>query len=235
MTTPTLSSPHRRVRLLSVTGLVAVGALALTACGGPPSFEDAWPETYQKLQDAESVSMTLQGTDPGSETTLTSEYSGQLDDSNFVGTVSQDSGELEIRTVDGRTVLQGNDEYFSAQGSEALNELVGDSWVELDGPGEFAISSLYESLTGGFTGAEAEQTEDLEVEEIDEDGTTLYKYSGTAENGEPFAVFLNEEHELVRMEAHGTDLEGTVEFSDWNAVDPIELPADDEIVPLPGS
>lgn len=235
MTTPTLPSPHRRVRLLSVTGLVAVGALALTACGGPPSFEDAWPETYQKLQDAESVSMTLEGTDPGSETTLTSEYSGQLDDSNFVGTVSQDSGELEIRTVDGRTVLQGNDEYFSAQGSEALNELVGDSWVELDGPGEFAISSLYESLTGGFTGAEAEQTEDLEVEEIDEDGTTLYKYSGTAENGEPFAVFLNEEHELVRMEAHGTDLEGTVEFSDWNAVDPIELPADDEIVPLPGS
>lgn len=226
---------RRRARSLSVMGLAAAGALALTACGGAPSFEEAWPEAYQKLQEAESVAMSFEGTDPSDDTTYTSEYSGQLDDSNFVGTITQGESELEIRSVDGRTVLRGNEDYFTGQNAEALNEMVGDGWVELEGPGEFSISGFYESLTGTFTGAEATETEDLEVQEVDEDGTVLYQYSGTAENGEPFSVYLNEERELVRLESHSESLEGTVEFSDWNAVEPVQLPADDEVVPLPGS
>lgn len=233
----TASAPvrRRRARWLSATGLVAVGTLTLTACGGAPSFEEAWPEAYQKLQEAESVSISLEGTDPATDSTLSSDYSGQLDDSNFSGTVTQGDMELEIRSVNGRTVLQGNDEYFSEQGSDALNEMVGDSWVELDGPGEFGISGLYESLTGGFTGNEAEESGEVEVQEIDEDGTTLYQYSGTEENGEQFSVYLNEDRELVRLESNAQSLEGTAEFSDWNAVEPVELPADEEIVSLPGN
>ena len=48
---------------------------------------------------------------------------------------------------------------------------------------------------------------------------------------------INKDNQLVRIESQGDSEDsgiGAIDFSEWNAVEPFEMPADDEIFSIPG-
>lgn len=224
----------RMFRIGAGVTLLAGSSLALTACGGPPNFDEVWPQTYENVENAESVSIAFEGTNVESDETMSATFSGQLDDSNYEGHMSLGDIEYEVKTADGRTVMTANDAFYQESDSQALAELVGDSWFEAPSSDDFTISSFFDSLTSDLDQDPTDEGEELEVEEVEEDGQNAYKYSGTAD-GDDLAITVTENNELLRMEANTDELDGTVEFSNWNAVEPIEFPADEEIVTLPGN
>ncbi|MCY1157354.1 MAG: hypothetical protein MOP51_374 [Citricoccus sp.] len=260
MTQPTSShTPARRgFRAVGITALGAIAALTLSSCGtSAPALEDVWPEVSESIQNATSVSIEGSVTQGGQDMSVA--MSGQIDDSSYSGSVAMGEAQVEVIGNAEKTYLKPNGAFYEDMGGAGLQDLVGEKWLEMPAEdGGFTMSSFWSSVSEDIPDSDQFADSEYTAEVVDHNGEEVYKYSGTsAENGEPVAIYITQENRLVRVEVDqaesgeggaagasasaspdasaGSDAgTGTVDFSDWDAVEPVDMPAQDEVFAVPG-
>lgn len=231
MATITTSPRTRRLTGLAAVGITA--ALTLSACGGGvPTLEDTWGEVRQNLIDAESVTVKGQGDMQGSEMTL--DLSGYTDDSFIKGSIDQGNGQsMELIGDAENGYMKPGEAMLQQMGIGSMADQVGDKWIEMPTGSAVKFSDFYDSFTEDIP-SEDEDMGDYESETVDHNGQEVYKYSGTTDDDEPVALFINKDKELVRVEAESDGEPVNIDFENWNAVEKTEMPSADEIFTIPG-
>lgn len=247
--TKTMSRP---TRTLSATGLGIISAWALSACGGgPPELTEVSDTARETMEEAGSITFTMQDPDDLLDDELTAmEYSGQANETNFSLSVSMAGDEVDALVVDESTA------YIKfAFDDEDMSSLLGISeeqegqWLEapesdLLGVDE-ATAQLDEMSSGVFDlidNLSEEELEAVEAEETDLDGQQVYKYDVPATGEVETEVvqgaetasfyFLQDTSELVQLEASSEDATAVFTFSDYDSVEPVEAPPEEDIADL---
>lgn len=251
-TTRSHAAARRGFRALGVTALGAAAALTLSGCGtSVPPLEDVWPEVSESIQNAESVA--IEGNVAQGDQDMSVTMSGQIDDSSYAGSVSMGEAQVQVIGNAENTYMKPNGVFYEEMGSAALRDLVGEKWLEVPAEdGGFTMSTFWSSFSEEIPAADEFGDSEYTREVVDHDGEEVYKYSGTsAENGEPVAIYVTKDNKLVRVEVEqGEDASsenlsaeasaspdagsGTVDFSDWDAVEPVDMPVQDEVFAIPG-
>ncbi|MFB2572322.1 MULTISPECIES: hypothetical protein [Micrococcus] len=227
----------RTRRLAGITALGTVTALALSACGSSvPKLEEVWPEVREGIQNASSVKIVGEMDQNGQNVSL--DMAGQTDDSSFGGKVTADGISMELVGNKEFTYIKPDAAFWEQQGAAAMQEMAGDKWIESPADIGMNMSSFYEGFRD--ESPEADEFADTEYtsEEVEHNGQQVYKYTGTdKDSGDPIVVMINKDNQLVRIESQGDSEDsgiGAIDFSEWNAVEPFEMPADEEIFSIPG-
>lgn len=245
---------RNRYRAVGITALGAAAALALSGCSDQvPALEDVWPEVSESIQNAESVMIDGNITQGGQDMSVT--MSGQIDDSSYAGSVAMGEAQVEVVGNTETTYLKPNTAFYEEMGGAPLQDLVGEKWLEVPAEDDgFTMSNFWSSFSEDIPAADEFADSEYTTELVEHDGAEVYKYSGTsAENGEPVTLYIDRDHRLVRVEVQqgesGEDTSGsaspsaspaedtgtgTVDFSDWNAVEPVDMPDEAEVFALPG-
>jgi hypothetical protein len=244
----------RGFRTVGITALGAVAALTLSSCGDSvPALEDVWPEVSESIQNAKSVEIDGNVTQGGQDMSVT--MAGQIDDSSYSGSVSMGDAQVEVVGNAENTYMKPNGAFYEEMGGAPLQDLVGEKWLEVPADeGGFTMSTFWSSFSDEIPAADEFGDSEYTREAVEHNGEEVYKYSGTsAENGEPVAIYITKDNKLVRVEVQqGEDGEGatdeasaspdagsdsgtgTVDFANWDAVEPVEMPADAEVFAIPG-
>ena len=241
-----------RYRALGITALGAAAALALSGCGDQvPALEDVWPEVSESIQNAESVTIDGNIAQGGQDMSVT--MSGQIDDSSYAGSVTMGEAQVEVIGNTETTYMKPNAAFYEEMGGAQLQDLVGEKWLEVPAEEDgFTMSTFWSSFSEDIPGADEFADSEYTKELVEHDGAEVYKYSGTSvENGEPVTLYIDRDHQLVRVEVEqsestegasaspsaspaGDTGTGTVDFADWNAVEPVDMPDEAEVFALPG-
>lgn len=257
-------SRRRPFRALGLSALGATAALGLSACAGSgvPDLQDVWPEAYAAIEDASSVAVDGNVSQGGQEMTVS--IAGQIDDSSYAGNVAMDGVAIEIIGNTENTYMKPNTAFYEQNGGTQLQDMVGDKWLQMPaGEGGFTMSTLWESFIADIPAGDEFGSSDYTSEEVELDGEQVYKYTGSTEDtGKPVSVYLSQDNRLLRVEAEtgasddasgdpsgsaspsasepaasGAAAEsgtGTIDFSRWDAVEPVDMPAEDEVFAVPG-
>lgn len=250
----------RTRRLAGITAFGAISALTLSACGSSvPTIEEVWPDVRENLVNAESVKVSGEITQDGQDMNV--DMSGHVDDSSYSGNIAMGEYTIEVLGNADNTYVKANEAFWEANGGAQLLSLIGDKWLEA--PAEemgFTMSSFYDSFSSEAPEASEFEGKEFTAEEVEHNGEQVYKYTGTEdESGDPVSYFINKENQLVRMErpestegssdAASDDASGdasaspsassgagagAIDFTEWNAVEPVEMPAEDEVFAIPG-
>lgn len=254
-TTSSHTTARRGFRALGISALGAVAALTLSSCGNSvPALEDVWPEVSESIQNAKSVAIEGNVTQGGQDMAVA--MSGQIDDSSYSGSVSMGESQVEVIGNAEDTYMKPNGAFYQEMGGAGLQDLVGEKWLQMPAEdGGFTMSTFWSSFSEDIPDSDEFGDSEYTSEIVDHDGEEVYKYSGTsAENGEPVAIYVTKENKLVRVEVEKADSAdaspsapasaspdagsdagtGTVDFSDWDAVEPVDMPAKNEVFAIPG-
>jgi hypothetical protein len=255
------ATPQGALRLTGITAIGAAAALTLSSCGsGVPALEDVWPEVSSSIENATSVAIDGSVSQGGQDVTVA--ISGQIDDSSYSGNVKMDEADVEVVGNAEYTYMKPNAAFYQQLGGASLQDMVGDKWLEMPAEqGGFTMSSFWESFSKEIPSAEEFGNSEYTSEAVELNGEEVYKYTGTdADTGEPVSVYVSQDNKLARVEvadatsegAESTDgasaspspsaspstsgepSTGAVNFSQWDAVEPVEMPADEEIFAVPG-
>lgn len=230
-------APRRhRIRRACWCVLALTGATALSACTSePPPLHEVWPDVSHKVEHAESVKITAEVSQDGQQTAL--ELAGALDDSNYSGLVAEDKAHVEVRSVDGTTYLRANETFRHSRGGETFQDVDTERWIPMASEQDsgFAMSTFYGSFTAALPSDDAFADKQVEATTVRIDGQRVYKYSDVDTSQGEVALFIDEDDTLVRLEVDRDDdaprsqLEGTIDFTEWNAVDDVEAPSGDAV------
>lgn len=235
----------RTRRLASITALGAISALALSACGSSvPKLEEVWPETRENIQNATSVSIVGEVEQNGD--TINLDMAGQVDDSSYSGKIASKGISMELIGNKETTYIKPDAAFWEDQGGSAMMDMVGDKWIEAPAQSGMNMSSFYEGFRDDAPEGEEFNDTEYSSEEIEHEGQQVYKYTGTdKDSGEPITLLINKDKQLVRLERQASSEQsegessdgagpGAIDFKDWNSVEPVEMPAEDEIFSVPG-
>jgi hypothetical protein len=250
---------RRAARLGGIAALGTAAALTLSSCGsGVPALEEVWPEVTGSMDSATSVAIDGNVTRGGQDVTVS--IAGQIDDSSYSGNVSMDDAEVEMVGNAEYTYMKPNTAFYGQLGGAALQDLVGEKWLEMPaGQSQFTMSSFWESFRQEIPTAEEFGDANYTAEAVDLNGEEVYKYTGTnADTGEPVSVYVTQDNKLSRVEvtkavadgasesasgsasasssgpASADSSTGAIDFSQWDAMAPVEMPAEEEIFAVPG-
>lgn len=245
------TTARRGRRVLGMGALGAVAALTLSGCGnGVPPLEDVWPEVSESIQNAQSVTIDGEVAQGGQDVSVT--MSGQIDDSSYAGSLSMGEAQVEVIGDADYTYMKPNEAFYSEMGGAPLQDLVGEKWLQVPAEDGFTMSTIWSSFSEDIPDADAFGDSDYTSEAVEHDGEEVYRYSGiSVENGEPVALYVSKDNTLVRVEVEQGEAgegqsgeataspaadpgAGTVDFSDWDAVEPVEMPAEDDVFAVPG-
>lgn len=245
--------------LLTATGLaraaavLAAAGLLLTGCAADPTLDENWPEIRQKVVDAQSLRLQMDGeAAPDAEgsgqdseiTAAAADLSGATDDSHLKGTMDMDMGadsvDMEILRLGEEVFLKMAADGDGVPAEMAMFEqLVGDRWMlmpadEADSMAGISLKEIMDDLEADMPAAEAFDGKDLKAEKVELDGQEYLKYA-LPEEFHDFArtMYVHPEDEtLHRLEGTGgedAEADTTATFSEWNAVQAPERPAEDQI------
>lgn len=252
---PTSINTTRRqpLRALGITALGATAALALAGCAGSdvPALEDVWPEAHASIEEATSVAIDGSVNQGGQDMTVA--ISGQIDDSSYSGNVAMGEVAVEILGNDEYTYMKPNTAFYEENGGGAqLQEMVGDKWLEMPAEqGGFTMSTLWDAFTEDIPSSDEFSDSEYTSETVDLNGEEVYKYTGSTEDSDdPVSLYVSKDNKLVRVEAEAASSDdesaspsassdsssgaGTIDFSEWDAVETVEMPAEDTIFSIPG-
>lgn len=237
--------------LPSAAGLLLASGLLLTGCASAPTLEESWPDVRKKIVDAQSLRLQMEGVanaedgvagSPSSEIqSANADLAGATDGSHLKGTMAMDMGET---TMD-MEVLRLQDESFmkmQAEGEDAppemamFSEIVGDRWMLMpeENAEDLSLKDMMDEMEKDLPAEDAFDGKDLKPEKVELDGQEYLKYT-LPEEAKDFArvMYVDPEDDvLYRLEGTNPDdaaADATVTFTEWDAVQPPERPADDQI------
>lgn len=255
--------PFRGMGLTALGGVAAV-SLSACAGSGVPALEDVWPEAYASIDEATSVAVDGNVTQGGQEMTVSiagqiddSSYAGNV---AMDGVAIEIIGNTENTYMKPNAAFyeqNGGSQLQDMVGDKWLEMPAGD--------GGFTMSTLWDSFISDIPAGDEFGTSDYTSEKAELDGEEVYKYTGSNEDtGKPVSVYLSQDNKLVRVEADSGSTDeasggsassdasepapesasesataepgsGTIDFSQWDAVEPVEMPAEDEVFAVPGA
>lgn len=235
---------HRR-RAVHAAGLGLIGALALAGCASDPQpAGEAWKQARTQLDEAESVRLsTAYTTGRQGPSVVTWDIAGALDGGNATSTATMGVGEDSRMVVDTRTV--GEDVYarVSTEGEDVPAQVRAaygdDGWKRL--PADQAQAQANPLRTEldriALPAADALEGADVEPEEVELQDGHAQRYAVPADvaggaqaaagEGEPVRVrsfTVDEDGSLVGLQVEAANALQQYELSDWNAIDPAEVP-----------
>lgn len=242
----------RPTRWFSITGLGAISTVTLAACGGgAPELTEIADSAQQSLEEASSITYSVSDPDNLADETLEQmEYSGQLDETNFHLSATMDDAVLEALIVDPSTAFMkfdfADEELRSMTGMTEEHEGMWIAAPEENMPNVDELTGLFDELSVGvfdlINNLSEEELDAVEVEETELDGDAVYKYTVPATGEVETEVvpgadtasfyFLEESSELVQLDGSTDDATIVISFSDYDNVDLVEAPPEDEIADL---
>ncbi|WP_336704554.1 hypothetical protein [Micrococcus terreus] len=209
-----------------------------------PRLSEVWPEARQQLDEATSVRIT--GRMPSGRDHADIDYRGQLDGSNYHTVVETDGGDV----VD---VISDGDIAHAHLPDAALDRMGPPGKVKdlLDGQRVqqpesslgVGVEILFQDITQNLPEGETWDGEDTEATVVEEDGRTLYSYPDTERRGvilfdaqDRSLAGLRQGESAVGSEGAGSarpdadTLDAWFAFSEWNAVESVPMPDEDETV-----
>lgn len=242
---------------IAAAALLATGGLLLSACATQPTLEESWPEVRQKVVDAQSLHLKMDGTAKedasGSASASSSsdiqsgtiDLAGATDDSHLKGTVAAKMGDGEVNM----DILRlGQDVYMrinkaeggqAPEGMDAFQQIVGDRWMlmpadQASDMGELSLGTVMDDLEEDMPAADAFNGKDVKAEEVDLDGRKVLKYALPEEHKDfGRTMYVDKEtKELYRLEdvnSVESEADATATFTEWNAVQAPERPAENEV------
>lgn len=240
--TSTVSTATRAVssRAAVLAGLAVLGGTALTGCvPEPPPLSEVWPTVRDSVNDATSVRVS--GEIRQGAGTVDVELAGALDDSSYTGRLLQEDGTVEVVAADDTTYIRPDEAFVAAQGGTTFNEVDPGLWIALPTgrEGAFSMSTFYEGFVSALPEADAFDGHAPEAQTLRFGGERVFKYSDVDAGDGQVSLYINEDHELVRLEVEGRDQEkdgpaGTIDFRDWNEVPSAQAPPEDQVYQRPG-
>ncbi|GAA2038627.1 hypothetical protein GCM10009720_18820 [Yaniella flava] len=247
--TKTMSRP---TRWLSATGLGVVAAWTLAACGGgPPELTEISESAQQSMDEANSLTFTMEDPDNLLGEGLSSmEYSGQSNETNFRIAVAMEGANIEVLVIDESTAYAKYEFEDEEAGSLfGMGEDAAGQWIETpesDLMGVDEVTAQFDEMSNGvfslIDNLSEEELEAVEVEETELDGQQVYKYDVPATGQVETEVapgadtasfyFSQESNELLQLDASTEDATAVFTFSDYDSVEPIEAPPEEEIADI---
>lgn len=243
--------PIRRAVPAAVLGLGA--ALALTACGA--SGEDAsgaWDRARAQLEGAQSVRMTTEvSTDAGVAgggmgVPDATEVAGAVDGGDLLYTgefrAGQHTARDETRVVGGKQYHRfAVEERGGVAGPERPE--YAQKWQEAPAAQGLSMRAVVDGLLAGVPAAGGLEGAAVEADGLRRSGEDAVRYvleqpaAGAGDGTTRLKAFTVAEDDgaLLTVETVAPGTEGTVTFSDWDAVEPVEVPAADEIAAPPAA
>lgn len=246
MRTPQQDRRGRRTAALLVLG--AGAALALTACGADAGQAPAaWAQARTQLDQATSVRIEAERRGeavPGAPAPDATVLAGPVDGSAFEYTGVFRDGEHtvrdESRTVDGRT--------YSRRTLTERGDVAGvgvpvyeERWTATDGglTAASAIGGVVDALLASLPAEDALEGAEVDAAPIRREGQDAVRYVladpvAGADGRMRLQAFTvaEDDGELLTVETVQTTSDGaasTVTFSDWNAVQPPQAPAEEDV------
>ena len=194
-------------------GMLAASGLLLTGCASDPTLDESWPEIRQKVVDAESLRLRMEGTAADKEEkddasasaspsaslgtdasqSLNVDLAGATDDSHLKGTMNMDMG---AATMDIEVLRRDADVFFKlkADGDDLPQEmgmfstLVGDRWIKTSAEQaaqmDISLQEIMSDLEEDMPAADAFDGKDLKAEEVELEGRKYLKYALPEEHHE---------------------------------------------------
>lgn len=195
-------------------GMLAASGLLLTGCASDPTLDESWPEIRQKVVDAESLRLRMEGTaadkeeekDDASASASPSaslgadaiqsanvNLAGATDDSHLKGTMNMDMG---AATMDIEVLRRDADVFFKlkADGDDLPREmgmfstLVGDRWIKTSAEQaaqmDISLQEIMSDLEEDMPAADAFDGKDLKAEEVELEDRKYLKYALPEEHHE---------------------------------------------------
>ena len=249
---------RRRTTCLALCSTVAV---SLSACGsaatptGPanagstvsttrafPSAPSAVTIYYQfrkSIKTSTSVHIKASYTDQGQQVRL--DIAGDTDGRTSRAYVSDSHGEFEVLNVDGTTYLKAGAAYWTKNGSAAMAKIAAGRYFKapvglIPGIDDLKVRPLMDKLFAEDMSS-ADKV-DTTVGTTDVDGVSAYLLTTSNGQGTKVYVSTDAERRLLRVvtpkKRDGTLNfgEGTLNFSEWDAVAPVSAPH--RILQIPG-
>lgn len=221
-------TPKKSVLTAAMVGAFVLGA---TACGSDSGHFDgkAPEEIAEEARDAmtalESVTMSSDLVSQGQEVSLRASIAS---DGSCEGSFTAETMSAEFISIDGTEYLKADEEFWQGEGLDAAE--VGGKWIQ--GPeGEMSLTGQFcdlDQILGEMSESEieADDWESIDGETIDGTETVGIRNTENDDAGTTDLYIADSEDAYVLRSVRTGDVEGTVEFSDFNADFDISAPAD---------
>lgn len=237
-------------RALPLAALGAGAALLLTGCGADGAdAPEAWAQARTQLEGADSlrvVSELRRGTEVPAGVVLpdSTDVSGPLDGDSFryVGEFREGprTARDESRTVGGATYERVTLEERGAVSGDS--PVFAQKWTRTPAAGDSAtagVGAVVGSLLASLPAADGLQGEEAEADTLRRSGQDAVRYvldePVSAQEGGSVALtaftVAADDGELLTVETESAGTGAILTFSEWDAVAPIEAPAEGDIAP----
>ena len=240
---------HRRTSYFALTAAVALSLSACTSTPAPGKAKTSSSSTatsaattaptaatvYQLMRKsgaaAKSVHIRGAFTDKGQK--LQIDIAGDRAGKNMRALVNDGNGQVEILTAEGNVYVKADAAYWTKNASAAVAKVAAGKYLKIPagtGAGDLKVGALLDGAFKNLPLAGALQ----KVEATDVDGTPAYLLADrlTPKEGQIY-VSADGKATLLRLVSTKVNA-GTLDFSEWDAVQPMSPPPADQLVKIPG-
>ena len=233
-------APGRRRRwvipLVAVIAVLAVivglGTWRVATSG--PSAADIYKQAQKSAAAAKSVRITGSFTESGKK--LQIDVAGDRAGTNTKAIVNDGTGVIEILTVGGSYYFKADAAYWTKNGSAALATLAAGKYVTVPAQsaaslGNLKMGTLLDTILSADMSTAGKLTTNVDKTVVG--GVPAYVLTDKiASNGAKIYVSADGKNRLLRLVSPKT--QGSLDFTQWDAVAPVSPPSADQIVKLPG-
>lgn len=244
---------HRRTSYLA---LVAVVALALSACASTTSANKAKPQSatsatmtgnsaaalFQQLRKsgvaAKSVrvkGVITNGSITNKAVKVQIDIAGDRAGKNTRAIVNDGTGAIEILTAGGQTYLKADKAYWTKNGTPANAKLAAGKYIKVPtgsaaGTGIPTVGKLLDQLFA--TNISTADKLNTKVKKTVVNGVPAYLMTTKADDTK---IYVSADGKALLMRVVGSKgQQTTLDFTEWNAVPPMSAPAADQLAKMPG-
>jgi len=246
--------PMSMRRVPAVPALALAGVLALTACGPAASGSAKGSTTTTKAASKPAADVlynkarasALAATSVHLKGDMTSDGEHMVLDlagtksGDVIGSVGMgNEGTFELRRVGGTVYLRSTKEYWKKNAGAEAAQMIGDKYFKLPaeaakGMDDLTVASLLKSMFEDENmPAFAKLTTRVEAGTVNgQDAWVLSDRVG----GDDAKLYIaaDDTHHLLRVSMPTGKDKGTMDFTEWDAVQPITQPAASQIAKIPG-
>jgi hypothetical protein len=215
------------------------GSAGVTSSAGVANTPTALLEQMRK-SSAAAKSVRVKGTivnnaNTAKKVTLKINIAGDRAGKNMQAIVDDGTGAIEILTSGGQTYLKADNAYWTKNGSAAIAKLAAGKYIKVPAKSATGISGLTVGTLLDQIFAEdmsAASKLNTKVEKTEVNGVPVYLMT-TKSDGTKIYVTADGKALLLRVEG-SKNQQGTVDFTEWDAVAPVSPPPADQVATIPG-
>jgi len=233
---------HRRTSYLALAAAIALG---LSACASTTPTSKAKPissSSATTAPDAAAVyqlmrkSVHIKGAFIEKGQKLQIDVAGDRAGKNTRVIVNDGANAIEILTTGGKTYIKANAAYWTKNASAAAAKLAADKYVTIPAGSAPSMDSLRVGTLLDKTLAKdmtAVQKLNTKVEKTEVNGVPAYLITDKiTSDGSKVYASADGQARLLRIESPKG--QGSLDFTEWDAVGPMRPPPADQLVKLPG-